>query len=177
MAFGKEPLHLAALSEEQCEFAREWRNAAVETLRTPFLLTHEMQRDFYRTVICDRRAPHRYWAAIHPVNVPRFVGMGGMTNIQWESGLAEISLILNPKLLGQGYGRATVDLLLDEAFSRMRLLTVVGECYECNPAVGFWRKIVASRPGASAVTLPRRKWWQGRLWDAYYFTIPAPEST
>lgn len=160
-------LHLDALTADQVEQARTWRNAWRESTRTPILLTEAMQDDFYRSVICDRNAPHRYWAI---VGGTEFLGMGGLTFIQWENRLAEISLILNPKATGQGYGTQAVALLLEEGFRRMGLLTIVGECYECNAAVDFWRAI-AKRYDGDMTTLPRRKFWDGKLWDALYFSI------
>ena len=49
------------LSLEDMEQIRLWRNEALETLRTPFMLTAEQQQDYYRTVICDRHSTTRYW--------------------------------------------------------------------------------------------------------------------
>lgn len=174
---------LAVLTVKDCEEARVWRNEWRESLRTPFLLTEDMQRDFYQRVVCNRDAHDRYWA-IERVNasivqdgdavVGRvIVAMTGLTGIQWENGLAEISLIVGPSYHGKGVGSAAVRLVLEEAFLRMRLLTVSGEVYECNTeAVPFWKKVTALA-GGSIVTLPRRKWWDGKLWDSLWFTIPA----
>ena len=39
----------------------KWRNAAAETLRTPFLLNDDMQHQWYKNVICDRKSTTRYW--------------------------------------------------------------------------------------------------------------------
>ena len=161
---------LRPLTAEDAETVRQWRNADRSGLRTPFMLTREMQQAFHAS-LADRNAPHRYWAVsrfAEPSN--DLAAMAGLTYIQWENGLAEISLIVSPIEVGKGIGREAVRLALMEAFDRMRLLTVVGECYECNPAVGFWRKVVADY-GGSLATLPRRKWWDGRLWDSLVFAI------
>lgn len=177
-------LVLKALTEETCEMVRVWRNQDLRGLRTPILLTDRMQHLFYRDVICDRRSPHRYWG-VHtasPVagstpdardHLPfdQCVAMTGLTNIQWENGLAEIALIVNPLLAGpHGIGTRAVALVLGQAFEQMRLATVCGECYDCNPATEFWGKITR-RYGGQEVNLPRRKFWGGRLWGAYYFSI------
>jgi len=61
-----------------------------------------------------------------------------------------------------------VRLVLVEAFERMRLATVFGECYACNPAEGFWRRQIALYSG-DGVTVPRRKFWDGQLWDSWLF--------
>lgn len=172
-------LILRAPTLKDCEIAREWRNTedARLGLRTSHLLTEEMQAEFYRTVICDRRAPHRFWAVVGSVRSPdpvdmsiyrTLVAFGGLTDIQWENGWAEISLIVSPDAQGRGVGGEAVDLILKEAFERMRLLTVGGECYEHNPAVTFWEKMVKLHCGGS-VYVPGRKWWDGRLYGSMMF--------
>lgn len=164
-------LRLDALTDDECGVVREWRHAAMSGLRTPYFLTHEMQLDFYRTVVCNRAAPHRYYAIRDRL---AFVGMGGLTNIQWENGLAEISLITDPKL--SGYGEPSVRLLLDEAFHRLRLRTVFGECYRSNPAVGFW-ETMAQRLGAQTAELTDRKFWDGAYHNSFYFSFRSPRPT
>jgi len=96
--------------------------------------------------------------------------MGGLTNIEWENGLAEISLIIDPSYRGGGRGRMAVQLLLDQAFCRLRLETVFGEVYTINPALDFWAK-VARHYTADCTTLPRRKFWNGNLYSSMYFSI------
>jgi RimJ/RimL family protein N-acetyltransferase len=96
--------------------------------------------------------------------------MVGLTNIDFVNGYAEISLIINPALHKMGFGRIAVTLALGEAFNNLRLDTVIGEVYECNPAIHFWRKIVKERDGYST-RLPRRKWHDGMLWDSMYFSF------
>ena len=165
---------LDSLTAYDCEEARGWRHSADVRpgLRTAALLTQEMQREFYDTVICDRTAPHRYWAVRDEEDA--LVGMAGLTNLQWENGLAEISLLVDPLRQARGVGQAVVELVLTEAFQRMRLETVVGECYLLNDkAVAFWKKVTEAH-GGTTVLLPRRKWWDGRLWDSLYFSIPRP---
>lgn len=161
-------IRLDALTAEQCEQVRGWRNRDLGGLRTPFPLTREQQADFYTRVVCDRRATDRYWAVLDAHDT--FLGMGGLTGIDWGNVAAEISLLLDPEFRGQGYGAGAVGLLLAEAFGRTSLWTVWGECYESNPAIDFWRRTVALYRG-TAVMVPRRKFWDGRLWDSYWFTF------
>ena len=165
-------LRLDALTSQDVEKARQWRNtdAVRASLRTPFMLTKEMQEAFYDTVLCNRAATVRYWAVRRD---EAFVAMAGLTDIAWENGSAEISLLLDPVLTGQGTGKEIVHLVLTEAFENMRLLTVYGECYLNNDAVGFWESIAKLHNGTTT-TLPRRKWWGGQLWDSLYFSLPAP---
>lgn len=152
---------------EDVEQVRLWRNDIPETLRTPYPLTKEMQEDFYRSVVCDRRANSRWWSVYGPDGL---TGFAGLANIEWENGLAEVSLILSPDICGKGYGGETFGLLLDEGFDNLGLSTIYGECYECNPALGFWLKMV-ERHGGYQTKLPRRKRWRGQLYDSVYFAF------
>lgn len=178
-------LFLDALTRSDCELVRRWRNLEENRLhlRTPFVLTEEMQSRFYDDVVCSRTAPHRFWALrdtegarVQPGGYgdwetrPAFIGMAGLTDIDPTNGHAEISLILDPAKHGKGYGVMAVGLVLAEAFDRMRLESVRAECYETNPALGFWRKM-ADGHGAHSTTLPLRKFWGGRYHDALLVTF------
>ena len=159
---------LDVLTRQQCQDVRKWRNDELQFLRTPYRLTEEMQDDFYESVVCNRDSKHRYYA-LKENGV--FVGMGGLTNIEWENGCAEISLIINPDMRGHGYGISAVQYMLMEAFNSLRLETVHGEVYECGN-VGFWQKVVEQYE-AFSVWLPNRKYWQGALWDSLWFQLTA----
>lgn len=162
-------ISLEVLSRENLQEVRRWRQHIPATLRTTFPQTMEMQHKFYDDVICNSASPHRYWGVWAHTNWG-FVGMVGLTYIDWVNGSAEISLITSPGHPRQGYGRNAVRAVLAEAFHAMRLSTVYGEVYLCNPAVAFWQKMVDQHKGLSTY-LPRRKFWEGRLWDSYYFAI------
>ena len=182
-------LVLDALTRDDCERARQWRNLEEHRLhlRTPYVLTEEMQARFYDEVVCNRLSPHRFWALRVPANHPvqpgghgafvrayEFVGMAGLTDISFENGHAEISLLLSPDAQGNGYGTAAVELVLREAFGRMRLRWVRGTCYTNNPAIGWWRERLAERPGSGGVTVPYGKWWDGVEHGSLLFWFAAP---
>ncbi len=57
-------MELRALRLEDMEQIRQWRNSQLESLRTPHMLTKEMQDKFYTDVVCDRNARSRYWGVI-----------------------------------------------------------------------------------------------------------------
>lgn len=165
---------LKELTRADCEHAREWRNQSLETLRTPYALTKEMQSEFYDNIICNRSSPHRYWG-VHDLNGV-LVGMCGITNIEWENSIGEISLILDPEKRGNGLGAKAVDAILDIAFSQMGLKTVFGECYNCNSSgIAFWEKMVVLYNGTEA-TLPNRKFWCNKYYDSMYFSIDREDS-
>ena len=99
-----------------------------------------------------------------------FLGMGGITNIQWENRIGEISLIIDPEKRGKGVGKEVVHVLLEQAFLGMGLKTVFGECYMCNEAWHFWKKVKTRYSGLETI-LPNRKFWNGIFYDGYYFSL------
>ena len=172
-------MKLEAITQSQCEQVRLWRNAEMECWRTPFMLTKQMQDDFYEGC-CNRESPHRYFAIIGTkVMDMGFLGMGGITNIQWENRIGEITLIINPAERKNGLGEKAVDLLLDHAFNYLNLQTVFGECYVCNEAHDFWKKMtckyiykgIREKVGSGFVVLRNRKYWQGKYYNSLYFSI------
>lgn len=151
-----------------------WRaDAGGAPFRTSREISATQQERFYEDVV-DQPGAHRYWTVrprpgygFVPADPVAFVGL---TGIEWENGLAEISLIVAPHVQRRGVGTATVRAVLDEAFLRLRLATVWGECYRCNPAYPFWERVTKAW-GAYATTLPGRKYWAGALWGSLYFSF------
>lgn len=163
-------LYLDALTAEDCETVRVWRNLDRSHLRTPFPIPALMQQEFYRNVANDRHSPHRYYAVrkAPQANGGELLGMVGLTNLSWENGTAEISLIVRPDMKRRGVGTETVRLVLVEAFLRYGLRNVFGEVYFGNDAVEFWEKLVERYDGYRT-WLPCRKFWNGVSSDSLYF--------
>jgi len=160
-------MELKAPTREEVEQVRLWRNETLEAFRTPYPLTKEMQEDFFDNVICNRNHNSRWWSVYKG---DAFLGLAGLTDIEWENGLAQISLVIAPFYQGIGHGRRAVGLVLSEGFDNMGLKTIYGECYECNPAIEFWRKLTEEHGGYYTM-IPRRKLWQGQLYDALHFSV------
>lgn len=159
-------MKLTAPTREDVEQVRRWRNEYSQSLRTQFLLTEEMQQDFYENVICNRDSKHRYFSV---VDRDILVGFGGITNIQWENGTGEMSLIIDHNLTGNGYGTTAFDLLLSYAFGDLRLETVTGEAYQgCKEK--FCRKMVDKYSGYSTI-LPKRKYYNGDFRYSFWYSI------
>ncbi len=154
---------LRPLTQELLLQVGRWREEIRESLRTVPLRTQQEQFEFYLHPPEDSR-----WWALSLSTLAPPVGMGGLTGIQWENGLAEISLILDPVVWGKGYGKAAVHAILGEAFHRMRLHQVVGECYGCSPALPFWQALVREWNGGF-VMLPQRKYWAGQWFPSFSF--------
>lgn len=175
-------MEFKTLTKADCEQVRQWRNDCLYALRTPYGLTEEMQSRFYEDVICNRNTRARFWGIYiddvvamnaisgDTISDSMLIGMAGLENIEWENGTAEISLILNSDYRGKGCGSRAVDILLDKGFNNMGLRTIYGECYYCNPAIYFWRKII-NRYGGYETILPKRKLWNGEYYGSLYFSI------
>ena len=183
-------MELRPLTSADMEQVRVWRHQVPESLRTPYMLTAEMQQDYYRDVICNRDSTTRYWGlwewnsgeyalvqSDHCTTTYKgawqFIGYGGIENISNENGNGEISLLIGPDYRGNGYGKQAVGLFLDQAFNHLRLEHVYGECYECGPWE-FWREMVIKYDTDwQSVWLPARKYYKGEYFDSYYFTFSA----
>lgn len=165
-------MHLDALTFDQCETVRKWRNLDLSPYRTPYLLTEEMQAQFYDEIVCNQRAAHRYYAVMEHelLDDYNFVAMVGLVNISLENRSAEISLVVDPARRGQGVGKEAVKLLLEEGFYTVNLDNIYGECYKCNRDYGFWINLCTER-GVLTYELPRRKFSGGVYWDSIYFNF------
>jgi RimJ/RimL family protein N-acetyltransferase len=160
--------YLDAPTREEFQRARKWRLETRYGLRTPYIVAPEQQDRMYDRLTSDPAPRARYWAVRQDDG--SCVAIAGLIPIQWENKLAEIALLTDPGLTQQGVGTTSVDLVLEEAFDHMGLATVVAECYECNDATHFWRKMAARHDSCVPTKLPRRKFWEGKLWDSLYIT-------
>ncbi len=160
---------LKPLSLDDMETVRGWRNSVLETLRTPYMLTREMQEDYYRKVICDRNSTTRYWG-FWEISPDNFIGYGGIEHIEWENSRGEISVLINPDYRRIGYGVKAVQLILDQAFNYMNLFSVHAEVYTCAN-YGFWQKMADKYCDGQGVLLPCTKYYNGAYWDSYYHTF------
>lgn len=184
----KYELRLDVLSIHDVERIRKARNKVAKNgvYRTPFLLTNEMQRDFYNNVINNRSSNNRYFSLkvdeIEPETKEETkettkcyvfnetIGIVGLTNIEWENGISEIALTLIDNWTGKGLGRKAVILILEKAFKELRLKNVYGECYQCNPSLVFWVKM-REEFGTYHTLLFQKKFFNGGYYDSYYFNF------
>ena len=73
-------MELKAPTRQDVERVRHWRNNALETLRTPYLISEEMQANFYDS-LQNRESRNRYWSIY---DNDELIGFGGLTGIEWE---------------------------------------------------------------------------------------------
>lgn len=162
---------LDCLTIKDIEKIRTWRNIQIESLRTPFFLTQEMQKKFYDDQVCSRNSFCRFWAVRGNLAEINLIGMVGIVNIEWENRLGEISIIISPNQRGKGQGKKAIDLLLNAGFNQLNLENIYGECYEVNKNyIKFWEGI-CNKYNAITAKLPNRKYWNGWYYDSMYFNI------
>jgi len=178
-------MEFKVLTLNDCLEVAKWRNETLNALRTPHGLTEEQQREFYKNVVCDRKANARYWAImaerdvdiktvfgtyIETIKGKGLIGMAGLENIEWENRRGEISLILDPSERSKGNGDDAFNILLEKGFYELNLENIWGVCYECNPALVFWERQINKYNGQTAV-FPNMKYYQGKYWRGLYFNI------
>jgi predicted acetyltransferase len=164
---GQIKMEFRALSYQEVEMVRQWRQAVPQALRTPRSLTYEQQQDFYQNVVCNRDANAYYWGIWYDEEL---IGQAGIESIEWTNRRGEISLLLNPELRQKGLGSAAVDILLHKGFLELNLDSVYGECYTCNPAKDFWLKMVRFFDGESTY-IPYTKYWNGVYYKSLWFNF------
>jgi len=155
----------------------DWRNGCRESLRTSGITSTDTQLRFYNSL--KNRSDIKYYSILEEKdsyeeggNKNNIIGVGGLVNIEWPNRIAEIAVLLNPVFRGQGKGKDAVNLILDEAFDNMGITTVYGECYSCSPALDFWSDMAKKEKWYTTV-LPKRKIWNGKMYDSLYFSIDA----
>lgn len=174
---GAVKMELKALSLEDMEPIRQWRNSQLEILRTSYPLTQEMQEQFYHDVVCNRYANARFWGIVDTIEELSnmrgqkvLIGMAGIENIQWENKIGEISLILNPKQSNNADLRKALVLILDKGFNCLNLENLHTEVYSCNLNREFWLQRASEYLGYTC-KLPNRKYWQGNYCESMYINF------
>jgi RimJ/RimL family protein N-acetyltransferase len=173
---------LKVLEYENIEQIRLWRNEASTNgvYRTPYLLNEKMQYDFYENKLSNRNSNSRFWGIYKKISNNdlksnelykyQIIGYCGIDNIQWENRLGEIALTIGNRYISFGYGKIALNLLLTEGFNNLNLLNIYGECYFCNPKIGFWKKY-ANEHNAYITELPERKYFNGDYYNSLYFNF------
>ena len=174
-----------ALTLEDAEQIRIWRNQDIGAARTPYLLTKEMQEKWYNETVCDRSANSRYWAIrkkadeiekkkmgiyidYNEIDITVLIGIAGLQNIEWENRTAEISLMIGPDYRRKGYGKEALQKLLAMGFDQIGLHSIWGEVYEFASSFKYWYAMM-NKHNANTARLLDRKYCSGQYYDAIWF--------
>jgi RimJ/RimL family protein N-acetyltransferase len=140
----KESLCFVSLRFEDMALIKNWRNDQMRILRQNKPLTDEDQRNYYFEVVCkNMEAKHPSMILFSLLDKELCVGYGGLTNINWGDGSAEISFLVDTAFSYEGqifceYFENFLDFIKDLAFSELNLDWIFTETYDIRP------KLVAS---------------------------------
>ena len=139
------------------------------SLRTSNFILDAQQHDFYHSL--KTRKDIEYYSILR--NDKTLVGLCGFVNLNLVNRNAEIALIINPHMRGEGIGRDSFKLLLDHGFNKLGLRNIYGESYACNENHGFWENIIKEKK-AFKIDLPERKFFDGTFFSGVYFNFKNP---
>lgn len=154
------------------EYLVKWRNGSLKALRTSRRTTWIEQEEFVEWCV---RNPHkiRMWRFHRDDEELAYepVAYGGLEHVEWENGLAELTLLVNPTMRRQGNGRAAFRYIMQEAFYKLRLNCVWSETYRCNQDGVAFIESLRSAYGLYTVTIPDRKYYNGKYHEAVWWCM------
>ncbi len=129
------------LRRADIEALRQFRNAQLDVLRQAAPISSAEQTGWYERVVVP--AQHEAQPAMMLVSIlaepDRFIGYGGLTNIDWSSRRAEVSFLVDPARAGEPdvYSRdmgAFLEFLKRWAFTELGLNRLFTETYAFRDA-------------------------------------------
>ena len=129
-------LSLRAVSPQDIESIRQWRNAQMDVLRQSVIITPEAQQRYFAEHVWPDKAsrhPHQILLAIEKNGC--LIGYGGLVHISWVYRRAEISFLLKPELEQEprkllDYFSRYLVLIHKLAFDDLQLNRLTTETYE-----------------------------------------------
>lgn len=136
-------VYLASIEPGHLEHMRAARNdvRVRRWCRQNSLITASQQREWYERLCKDQS--QRLFAIMGETS--GFVGVGGLTSIDWVNGRAEFSLYIIPELHEKGLGNKALVCIIRHAFLDMGLEQVWGETFHTNAAARACFKKVGFR--------------------------------
>lgn len=112
-------------------------------------------------------------SANHEEYIDSFVGVCGLTDIDYHNRRAEFSLYIAPEFHRKGYARAALHKLFDFGFRDLNLNIIWGESFHGNPGIKLFEEIGMIKEGS------RRDfyWKNGKYLDAHLYSIKSEEWT
>ena len=154
-------MKLRALEVGDAETILRWREAMGPGLRTSRPISLPEEREW----IVSPPRNSRWWAIVE-IDSPELLSVIGLTNIEWENGKAEMS-IMGPDSEEMKLGVNRLGML---AFNELRLRSIYKEVYECDPYRNALMDEFAQLR-ADMVMLSDRKYFDGQYWDSRFYTL------
>jgi RimJ/RimL family protein N-acetyltransferase len=86
------------LRREDIQALREFRNAQIDVLRQAEPISPEQQEAWFeREVVPAEQAERPHQVLVSILDEDRFVGYGGLTNLNWPELRAEVSFLIDPE--------------------------------------------------------------------------------
>lgn len=130
---------LTALRKQDIYLIKTWRNEQIDILRQKEPLSDEDQKKYYEQVVKPSFEEEKPEIVLLSFLLgERCIGYGGLTYVDWNSGRAEVSFILDTSRTGdlESYARdfkAFITLLKQVAFEDLGLNRLYTELYDIRP--------------------------------------------
>lgn len=161
-------MRLERLGEWELESAFRMRNSGevYKWCRQTFPLHWKDHRDWFEW---QRKDPSTEMFVIKVED--QFLGVCGLTSIDYIARRAEFSCYIDPNERGLGFGERALRLLFQAGFSELNLNLIWGETFEHNPAKKLFEKIGMTKEGV------RRDFYfkHGEYVNAILFSIKKSE--
>ena len=94
---------LRAVTPDDIEDIRCWRNTQMSVLRQTHIISKNEQEHYFETYVWPDKSSSNPKQILLAIELDRaFIGYGGLVHIDWEARRAEISFLLNPQLENDG---------------------------------------------------------------------------
>jgi len=137
----KENISFVSLRFDDMTLIKNWRNDQINILRQNKPLSDEDQQRYYFEVVCKSMQDKKPALVLFSIlDKEVCVGYGGLTNIDWVEGSAEISFLVDTAFPYDGnvfreYFENFLDFIKDLAFSELNLNWLFTETYDIRPKV------------------------------------------
>lgn len=123
--------------------------------------------------MCDNPSPSHRNFEIHASDDERLIGVAFATDISAHNRHARVGVTIgNRDYWGEGYGRASLELLLSYCFETLDLHRVSAEIFEYHTA---WRDLVEGMGFRKEGTVREHLCRDGQYWDKEIYGLLAPE--
>jgi RimJ/RimL family protein N-acetyltransferase len=131
--------------------------------------TEEIDRFFYARIL----GPDAFAMAIHVRESDRLIGTCAFSQLDGDNGSTLFHITIGERdAWGKGYGTEAASLMLDHAFTHLRLHRVALTVFEYNErAIRSYRKCGYEVEGRSREAVFR----EGRYWDEIHMSVLAQE--